>query len=313
MGLRSNTVMTAPALPSIEAIINGQTEAPQTSQESATIGGEAPKAPAEPPKEEISRLDQIERDQKYRRELFAREKRIKELEQKLGDTSNKTSILDSKNPIKDLAKAKGLSQDDVVKMALEAMDDDLTDEEKKSDLSAMSPEAIAKLVKEQLDAERKKEQEATQQQESIKNFKGEITTKAKELEAQHPLVSALGATEEVYGIISKQYSEDVEQYGEEYAQDNRLSIEDAIKKANDTLANNVKSALQSKYLRDFVMKVIKEDSSQAPETQSEDDDQLEEKPATLNNSSYRAVTETAGKPKFRTDADELEFLINRHI
>ena len=309
MGLRSNTVTTTEALPTIEAIIEGQ-------------GAQAPEAPqAKPeqvnqpePKEESSRLDQIEREQKHRRELFAREKRIKELEAKLGDTSNKASILEEKNPIKAIVKQKKMTQDEIIDMALEAMSDDLTQDEKKADLSKMTPDEIAKLVKEQLDAERSKEAQVQSEVKAVADFKAQITAKAKELAEKHPLVDALGGTDSVFEVINEQFLKDVEDYGQDYAQENMLSIEDAIKKTNETLAKNVKDALQSKHLRDFVLSIIKEDSTQPKNLgQSEDEEQLEDEAVTLTNTGHRPATEAAGKPKFASDEDELNHLINTLI
>jgi len=306
MGIRAvNTPVESSPLPTIEALIEGKgTEASAAPQEKATE-----------PKEESSQLDRIEREQKHRRELFAQQKRIKELEQKLGDTSNKASILDAKNPIKELSRQKGMTQDDVIKMALEAMDDDLTDGEKKAELKDMSPEAIAKLVREQMDAEKAKEAGAEASKKAVADFKVKISEQAKVLAEKHPLVDALKGSDAAFDLINAQFNADVEQYGEEYAQENMMSIDDAIKKTDETLAKNVKDALQSKYLRDFILKAIKEDGikEKAPSQSNDEDEQLEDEAVTLTNNGHRAGTEPAGKPKFSSDQDELNYLINNYI
>lgn len=304
MGLRSGTMETVAPLPTLEALIEGKgtetaVEAPQVTETS---------------KEDGSKLEQIERDQKHRRELFAREKRIKDLEAKLGDSGNKAGILEAKNPIKELAKQKGMNQDDLIKMALEAMDDDLTDTEKKADLKDMTPEAIAKLVREQLEAEKQKEANSQGEAKAVADFKVKIADKAKELAPTMPLVDALGGAESAFNMINEQFLKDVEEFGEEYASENMLSIDEAIKKTNDVLAKNVKDALQSKYLRDFILKTIKEDGlKEEKPNQSEEDNQLEDVATTLTNAGHRPTTEAGGKPKFSSDADELEHLINTLI
>lgn len=308
MGLRAAMPETAP-LPTLESLIEGKGITPevQPSQEEASK-----------PEEKTDRLDQLEREQKFRREQFALQKRIKELEGKLGDTSNKTSILDAKNPIKELAKSKNLSQDDMIKMALEAMDDDQSDEDKKEDLAKMSPEAIAKLVREQIEKENAEKESTKAQQEAqskaINDFKENIKAKSKEMAETNPLVDALGGTDHVFNMINTKFNKDVEEYGEEYAQENIMSVEEAIKSTNEVLAKNIKDALQSKYLRDFILKAIKDDGlKDEGSEQSEELEQLKDEAVTLTNKGHRAATEASGKPNFGSDSDELDYLINKLI
>lgn len=306
--------MSVEALPTLESLIEGKTapveEAPKENQT------EAPKN-----EEGRDRIAEIEREQRHRRELFAAQKRIKELEAKAtaGDSSNKTDILNAKNPIKALAKEKGISQDDLIKMALEAMDDDLTTTEKNQELAAMTPDAIAKLVREQIEAENKVKEETKTKQETeskaITDFKAKIAEHSKASAEKYPLVDALNGVDSAFNIINEQYLKDVEEFGEEYAAQNIMQIDDAVKKVNENLAIGVKNALQSKHLRDFIMKTIKEDGQNKETTdQSKDEnaDQLKEEAFTLSNKSHRASTEPAGKPKFRSNEEELEFLINNY-
>ena len=230
MGLRSEAPVSAP-LPTLESLLEPR-------EENAT--SEEAKAPES--KEDQGTLERIEREQKHRREMLAAQKRIKDLESKQRDPSDKTSGIESKNPIRDIAKAKNLSQDDVIRMALEAMDDDLTPEEKKNDLKKMDPTEIAKLVKEELDKERQTAETKTKQTEAITNFKTQISEKAKELAEQYPMVDALGGANNAFDMINSQYEADLKEFGDEYAQENMMKIEDAIKKTNEILANNVKDA-----------------------------------------------------------------------
>lgn len=301
MGLRTAPV-SAP-LPSLDSIINGDTNEPTT---------EAPKAPE--PKEDQGALERIEREQKHRRELFALQKRNKELEAQSRNPGNQTSPVESKNPIKDLARARNLSQDDVVRMAMEAMDDDQTLDEKKNELKDMTPEAIAKLVKAELDKEKETSEKSASETKAITDFKAQISSKAKELSDKFPMVDALGGTDAAFTLIDQQYQKDVEAYGADYAAENMLSIDEAIQKTNETLAINVKDALKSKHLRDFILKSIKEDGYESEKTdQSDGSVQLKEKEdsVTMTNKGYRPATEASGKPQFGSDAEELDFLINK--
>ena len=297
--------MSAPALPSLDSIIAGES----TNEPVAQAETKAPE-----PKEDQGALERIEREQKHRRELFALQKRNKELESKLGNSSDKTSVVESKNPIKDLAKARNLSQDDVVRMALEAMDDDQTLDEKKEDLKAMSPQEIAKLVKAELDKEKETQEKSTKETQAVTDFKAQISTKAKELAEKYPMVDALGGSNAAFDLIDKQYQKDVEEYGADYAAENMLSIDEAIQKTNETLALNVKDALKSKHLRDFILKTIKEEGIEDKTIdQSNGKVQLkdEEESVTMTNKGYRPATEASGKPQFGSDAEELDFLINK--
>lgn len=304
MSFTTEAPVSAP-LPTLESIIenNGKTNESTNTPETKAVES----------KEDQGALERIEREQRARREKFAYEKRIKELESKLGDTSNKASILDEKNPIKALAKQKGLSQDEMVKMALEAMDDDLTEEEKAADLKSMTPSEIAKLVKAELEKERAAEEVAKKDSQAITDFKAKIKETAISSEDKYPLVASLGGDQSAFELINTQFNADEKEFGLEYAQENMLSIDEALKKTNETLASNIKDALKSKHLREFVQKIIMDDGlANKDPRQSKDTEQLEdeEESVTLTNSKYRAATEAAGKPKFRSDAEELDFLIN---
>lgn len=301
MGLRAAVPVSAP-LPTIDAIIEGKTDVAPTIEET--------KAPE--PKEDQGSLERIEREQKHRRELFAAQKRIKELEAKSGNPSNQTSGLDSKNPIKDLAKSKGLSQDEVVRMALEAMDDDLSPQEKKDDLKGMTPEAIAAMVLEQIEAKNQKKEEAVKETQAVTDFKTKISNEAAE---KFPIVAALGGAGSAFDIINEQFKKDAEEFGLEYAQENMISIEHALKKTNEALAINIKDALKSKELRDFISNIIKEDGAKDKKAQQSNvPEQLEdeEESITMTNLSHRAATEAGGRPKFNSDQEELDFLINKY-
>jgi hypothetical protein len=308
MGLRSAAPVTE-QLPSIDAIMENVNDSTQT--ESAK--------PAEG-KQEVKEdgLDRIEREQKHRREQFKLQQRIKELEAKQGNPSDKASgiDLDSKNPFKDVAKAKNMSQDEIVRLALEAMDDELTPAEKKDEFKNLSPQEIADLVKKQLKEEQAKEAEEngkkSSEEKAISDFKANISKRALELEVDYPLVNSLGGSDSVYMMIEEQFLADSKEFGEEYAQENMMKPDDAIKKVNEVLAKSVKEALKSKNLKKFLLDAIKEEGNEA-ETQSEVDEQLNDRDVTLNNKDFRAGTEPAVKPKFNSSAEELDYLINKFI
>lgn len=293
-------------LPSIDSVMEGVVNGAGQS--------EAAK-PAEVKQEtKEDNLDRIEREQRHRREQFKLQQRIKELEGKQGNPSDKASTIDlnAKNPFKEVVKAKNMTQDEIVRLALEAMDDDLSPEEKKEELKASTPEEIAKLVKKQLEEERVAEEKKNQESKAVTDFKASIASEANKLAEKYPLVDSLGGSEQAYMLIEQQFLADSKEFGEEYAQENMMKIEDAIQKTNETLAITVKQALKSKHLKDFLLKAIKEEGGEAEE-QSDGDNQLKENEITLNNKAFSSGTEPAVKPNFKSNAEELDFLINKFI
>ena len=302
--------MTVEALPTLEALIENKSAPVQ----------EAPKeAIAEAPKNEegADRVAAIAREQEILRRERALQRREKELEAKQRDSSTKPDFLNAKNPIKELAKAKNMTSDEVVKLALEAMDDDLSPSEKNQELASMTPEAIAKLVREQIEAENKsKEEQKTKletETKAVEGFKAKIVEHAKTSADKYPLVDALNGTDSAFNMINDKYLKDSEEFGEDYAIKNLMQIDEAVKKVNESLAIGVKNALKSKHLVDFIMKTVKEEGLDKKEaSQSEDNAQLKEESVTLSNSAHRARTEPAGKPKFRSNEEELDYLINNY-
>lgn len=293
-------------LPSIDSIMEGVAN--------GSGQGETEK-PAEVKQEtKEDNLDRIEREQRHRREQFKLQQRIKELEGKQGNPSDKTSTIDlnAKNPFKEVVKAKNMTQDEIVRLALEAMDDDLSPEEKKEELKASTPEEIAKLVRKQMEEEKALEEKKNQESKAVTDFKANIAAEATKLAEKFPLVDSLGGSEQAYLLIEQQFLADSKEFGEEYAQENMMKIEDAIQKTNETLAITVKQALKSKYLKDFLLKAIKDESGEAEE-QSDGDNQLKENEITLNNKAFSSGTEPVVKPNFKSNAEELDFLINKFI
>ena len=178
-------------LPSIDTLIGATTN--EQDKPTATQG-----APATEPQKTDDSEARIKREQAHRREIYKAQQRIKELEGKQRDSSNQAGGIDinSKNPFKDMAKAKNMTQDDIVRLALEAMDDDKSDAEKKDDFSKMNPMQIAELVKKQLKEEQEKEFEEKSKTEANTKTYESIMTKVKETAAslidKYPLVDGLG-------------------------------------------------------------------------------------------------------------------------
>lgn len=283
--------------PTFEEVLNGIEDEPAPTPE-------APK-PQLPPEED--KLKQTEEKLEYHRKLRAAEKRIKELEERAKSASEKAESgidLNSSNPFRELAKKKNLTQDDVVKMALEAMDDEET--EKKP----MTPEEIIAEAKRQILEEQKKikdetEQEAKAREAYEKNTKV-IDDYLTANEEKFPLVKGLGSIGAVYSLIEKDFKEKAEEFGDDYAKKNMLSIEDAAKKIHEGLANGVKDALKSNHVRNFVRSLLTDEKvkDKAPDP-SDDEIQLDDyELPTLNNGQFKT---TAPSKKFEPQNDDEAF------
>lgn len=251
----------------------------------------APEAPKSEPQSEG--LSKTEEKLESLRKLRAAEKRIKELEErvkKASEATKPTIDLDSSNPIREIVKAKKLTQDDVVRLAMEAMDENGEDGATK--IKTMTPEEIIAEAKAQLKKELEEEKNKAQEEE-INNKRSQETEKIvneflTKNEEKYPCIKALAGEKHVYGEIERDYLQKVEEFGEDYAKKNILTLDEASKKINDALANQIKTALQSNHLRKLVATMLKDgqggDDSQ---DQSDDEFQLEEE-ITLNNSQFKA-------------------------
>jgi len=277
---------TETAEPTLEDVINGLDE--QTTTE----------APQSKPQAEVDGISKAEEKLEYHRKMRAQEKRIKELEERIKKASEATKQgvdLDSPNPIRDIIKAKKLSQDDIVRLAIEAMEDD-GDQDAGKTIKNMTPEEIIAEAKRQLKKELEEEQNQKAEKENIKKSNEEsfkvIDQYVTENEAKFPLIKGLGGIDTVYAEIEKDYLDKVEEFGEEFAKKNVLTIEQASKKVNDALANSVKDALKSNHLRTCIKTLLKDEQGGDEDLLlSEEENQLEESP-TLNNSDFKPTAQT---------------------
>lgn len=259
-------------------------------------------------------IDSLEAKQKEARAKWAYEKRIKELEQKLAEREKSGNInLDSDNPIKELAKTKKWSQDELVNKALEVLEEEgMTTDEAKAEVKTMSQEEIIAKVKEDLRKEQEENEQRAKSEKAISDFKESIKKFATENAEKYPLVESLGVTENVYKVIEQDYLAKADEFGDEYALKNMMKMEDAVKKVNESLASEIKTALKSENMRKFLLQAIKEESgSKEKSNQSEDDSQLEDEFATLTNDFMRQVTDPKDQRKMSNEealADAFKYL-----
>lgn len=239
-------------------------------------------------------ISSLEEKQAEARAKWKYEKRIKELEQQLAEKGKQTGIdPNADTALKDLVKAKGWGHDDIVNKALEVLEDEgMTKEEAKKEVKGMSYEEIVAKVKEELKQEQEKSTSEMMEKQKIdkavNDFKGNIKKFAQENAEKFPLVDALGVTDNVYSMVEQDYLQKEEEFGTEYALKNMMKIEDAVKKVNETLATEIKTALKSDHVRKFLSDLLKgQESNQSQEK----DFQLEDEFSTLTNDSYRKVTD----------------------
>lgn len=268
----------------------------ETKEEEAN-GNTPPPAEPKQVEQEETRPDPIgslEEKQAEARAKWKYEKRIKELEQQLA-SKEKAIDPNTDNPLRELKKIKGWSHDEIVDKALEVLEDEgMSKEEAKKEVKEMSYEEIVAKVKEELKNETEKQtleiQEKQRIEKAVTEFKGNIKKFSEENAEKYPLVGALGVTDNVYSMIEQDYLSKVEEFGEDFALKNMMKIDDAVKKVNERLASEIKSALKSDHVRNFLSLAIKE-ASGATKSQSEDEFQLEDEFATLTNDSYKKVTD----------------------
>ena len=186
-------------------------------------------------------------EKKWKEEKLQYEQRIKELEAK----ANKPT-----------RKEESRSEDEI-------FDDIVNDPENKW----LSPQEIAKKVREEVMAEIKKERELENQKQSqemeISIFKEKINEHIETNAEQYPMISAMGYEENVFDIIEQAYARDSEKYGDEYANDNIMSIEEASKKLENYLAQQFKTRVKSKKIGKSLSSYLSDDEeTQSPSTQS---------------------------------------------
>lgn len=282
------------AEPTLEDIVNGMEQEQATPEEAKPQPQEASGGATEAAEQKLA----------YLRKLRAAEKRIKELEgaKKSPEDSKPRIDIDSPNPLREIAKHRKLSQDDIVRMAMEIMDGEVVEEGKKP----MTPEEIIAEAKRQLKAELEEETKTVKEKEEVKKKSEEsnkiindfVTNNAE----KYPLIGGLGGTDQVYAEIEKDFLTKSEEFGEEFARENLMTLDQAAKKVNDELAKSVKTALESKHLRNFIKSLLKDEPANDETLNLLDDDyQLEESP-TLNNSEFKPVAQS--KRFDPTDEDE---------
>jgi transcriptional regulator NrdR family protein len=250
----------------------------------------------EPKPVEQDPIESIEANAKAAREKWKLQKENKELKAELEKAKAEKSSginVDSDNPLRDLGKLKGWSKDDIVNKALEAMEDDgLTPEEAKKEVKTMTQEEIIAKVKAELKAEAEEENKKNITTKTINEFKEKIKTYAKDNADKFPLIDGLGGSESVYQTIEQDYLQKEEEFGVEYAQKNMMTVEQAAKKVNDTLAQSVRNTLKSEHVRKFILAALKEEGTKETKgDQLEDFFQLEDEPSTLTNKSHRKITD----------------------
>jgi hypothetical protein len=239
-------------------------------------------------------LESLEENQRAARDKWKIQKENRELKERLERLEKQVASPENKgNPLK------GKTRDEIVDIAMQAMEEDGdSPEEAEAKIKSMTPAEIIKaakdeLRKEMLDEQTKKE-ESEKTTKAVDTFKTKIIDTVKSKESEFPTLLALGGVDAVYQMIEDDYSKNLEEFGSEYAAKNLMKIETAAKKVNDTLASEVKKALQSKHMRKFILDLAKEGGieNERSNNQSQEEFQLEENdPSTLTNNVHRRVTD----------------------
>lgn len=175
------------------------------------------------------------------REQRAREQRELELyKQKFGDSPDEIT----KSPKKLLKK---LGYDDPYKAFLDD-DSELEGEQESDEL----PKSKAELIKMYEEIAEKK-YKALKEQEEFERTEKDVTAKfeseLKNYSDKFPLAVEKVTAQEVLDIMFERYDRDLQEHGEEYAENNKISMEEVLETYQKHLESEVEKMLESKYVK----------------------------------------------------------------
>lgn len=282
-----------PAVPATQSKPVNKFADPDDDEDEELDEDKKPTIEAKPPEKDP--LEGLEEAQRNAKDKWRLQKELKELKEQVAlltkpAAGNKDP---GANPLK------GKTQDEIINLAMAAMDDDgLTEEQADKKLQTMSTDEIIKKAKEEMRKEMQEENVKSEgerrAEQAISTFKKNIDTHITEKGEAYPVLAGLGGTDHVYAMIEKDYLAKEEEFGQEYAQKHMMKIEDAAKKVNETLASEVRKALKSPHMKKFILELAKDGGdSDSDSNQSQDEfAQLEDQGSrTLTNSVHRRVTD----------------------
>lgn len=193
----------------------------------------APKVELDPKKYNESlelKRKQFLAEKKWKQEKVQYDERIRKLEEMV-NANNKQKSNQSR------------SENDI-------FDDIVNDPENKwlspTEIKAKVKEELRDELKKEWQQEREQERAAQNQETEIAIFKEKINEHLEASPDTYPMINAMGYEDNVWDIIEQDYQRNVQELGEDYANDNIMSIEDAAKKVENYLAQQFRSRVQSK-------------------------------------------------------------------
>lgn len=180
----------------------------------------------------------------------------------------------------------------------------------------------------QLNAENEKKQKEAMAAKAYERELESITGYLKENKDNYPLTNVFGDSETIYQIRAEKYAQDAKEYGEEYAMENLVSIEEAAKLAEEYRAEAMKEhqeglrelyALIPKYLDNVKEskdndEVKEEDDNEPKRANKKGVNQQPDNVRTLTNKQQTTVPKRENKEKeFKSDFERIQYIADKFM
>lgn len=142
-------------------------------------------------------------------------------------------------------------KNDLEKMIAELMGN--SEEAAPEEAKPLTQADIDRLVEEKLSAKLQEVESKKLETTTVENFKKSIKESVSANAEKFPLLDATGNTDLVYQVIEQDYARNVEEYGEDWANENILDIEKAAEMVQNNLDKEFKALLGSDHVKKLVL------------------------------------------------------------
>lgn len=171
---------------------------------------------------------------------------------------------------------KAKEQSDYIDKFLEEMAGESKQElEKSTENKTYTAKEVEDLIKQKIEETFNQNREKETEQRVVTDFKNKISETLKASGDKYGLIEATGNSDLVYDLISEDYANNAEQYGDAWARQNIMSIEEASAQVQKNLATQLDGMLKSDHIKNYVLNYYKiagqtSRSEQTPKTLSSD-------------------------------------------
>lgn len=128
--------------------------------------------------------------------------------------------------------------------------------EAKEDQKALTQEDVDRLVQEKLDAKLQERDREVEETQTIDNFKKTINESISAKSDEYRHINAMGEMDLVYNVIEQDYTNNVEKYGQEWADKNLMDTDAAAQKVEKHLASEMKRVLSSEHMKPVLQEIL---------------------------------------------------------